>query len=188
MACSLRYAVCDILRTTRFCECGLWGARLKGRSAQAGFTFIELMAVIAIMGILVTIMMPAVKNYVARAKVTEAISALTNCRTPVSEVFQTGGSTFPSEWGCEVAMGKGSKYVDTVTVEAGVIMVLTAGAMGDLRIAPKTITLAPLARSGLRMTEEDLGDPVFRWRCGAVADGTEESFDVSLLPSTCRGY
>jgi len=163
---------------------------LKGRSAQTGFTFIELMSVVAIMGILICIIMPNVKNYIARAKVTEAISALTACRTPVSEIFQSGssGGTFPSEWGCEVASGKGSKYVDSIVVDAGIIKVLTAGAMGDLRIAPKTITLAPLARSGQVMTEDDMGDPVFRWLCGAVADGTEESFDVSLLPSTCRGY
>jgi type IV pilus assembly protein PilA len=167
-----------------------WGAQLKRRSGQSGFTFIELMSVVAIMGILVSIMMPNVKNYIARAKVTEAISALTACRNPVAEVFQSGssGGPFPSEWGCEIASGKGSKYVDSITIDAGVIKVLTAPAMGDLRIAPKTITLAPLARSGLAMTEDDMGDRVFRWRCGAVADGTEDSFDVSLLPSTCRGF
>src|SRR4051812_4728024 len=177
MACSLRY-------------CETQGAHLSGRRAQAGFTFIELLSVVMIMGILVAIIMPNLKNYVARAKVTEAISALTNCRTPVSEVFQSGssGASFPSEWGCELAAGKASKYVESIAVDAGIIKVLTAGAMGDLRIAPKVITLAPLACSGQVMTEDDMGDSVFRWRCGAVADGTEESFDVSLLPATCRGY
>jgi len=166
------------------------GVHLKGRSAQAGFTFIELLSVVLVLGKNEGIIMPNLKNYVARAKVTEAISALTNCRTPVSEVFQSGssGASFPSEWGCELAPGKASKYVDSIAVDAGIIKVLTAGAMGDLRIAPKVITLAPLARSGQVMTEDDMGDAVFRWRCGAVADGTEESFDVSLLPSTCRGY
>lgn len=164
--------------------------QLSGPRAQAGFTFIELLSVVMIMGILVSIIMPNVKNYVARAKVTEAISALTACRTPVSEVFQSGssGQNFPSEWGCELAKGKGSKYVDSIAVEKGIILVLTSGAMGDLRIAPKTISLAPLARSGQVMTEEDMGDAVFRWRCGAIADGTEETFDVTMLPSTCRGY
>jgi type IV pilus assembly protein PilA len=164
--------------------------QLSGPRAQAGFTFIELLSVVMIMGILVSIIMPNVKNYVARAKVTEAISALTACRTPVSEVFQSGssGQNFPSEWGCELAKGKGSKYVDSIAVEKGIILVLTSGAMGDLRIAPKTISLAPLARSGQVMTEDDMGDAVFRWRCGAVADGTEDTFDVSMLPSTCRGY
>ena len=177
MACSLRY-------------CGTQGGILGARRAQSGFTFIELLSVVMIMGILVAIIMPNLKNYVARAKVTEAISALTACRTPVSEVFQSGssGQNFPSEWGCELVPGKASKYVESVAVDAGIIKVLTAGAMGDLRIAPKVITLAPLARSGQVMTEDDMGDAVFRWRCGAIADGTEESFDVSLLPSTCRGY
>lgn len=163
---------------------------MKGRRAQSGFTFIELMSVVAILGILVCIMLPTVKNYIARAKVTEAVSALTACRTPVAEVFASGtpGGSFPTEWGCEIAAGKASKYVHSIEVNSGVITVLTSAAMGDLRIAPKYITLAPLSRAGVLMTEDDMGDAVFRWRCGSVADGTESTFDVSLLPSTCRGY
>jgi type IV pilus assembly protein PilA len=161
---------------------------MKGRSAQAGFTFVELMAVVAIMGILVCIIMPSIKNYIARAKVTEAINALAACRTPVAEVFLSGspGNAFPSEWGCERAAGTASKYVDSVMVDAGIIKVLTAGAMGDLRIAPKNITLAPLARTGFVMTEDEMGEPVFRWRCGAVADGSDD-IDLTFLPSSCRG-
>jgi type IV pilus assembly protein PilA len=162
---------------------------MKG-TAQAGFTFIELMGVVAIMGVLVCLLMPSVKNYVARAKVTEAIGALAACRTPVAEVFLTGtpGGTFPTEWGCEKAAGTASKYVYSVEVLAdATIRVTTAAAMGDLRIAPKYITLAPLARTGFRMTEDEMGESVFRWRCGSTIDGTDDTLDLNFLPSTCRG-
>ena len=50
------------------------------RNSQSGFTFVELMAVVAIMGILVTLIMPNVKHYTARAKVAEAIVALTGAQ------------------------------------------------------------------------------------------------------------
>jgi type IV pilus assembly protein PilA len=162
---------------------------MKGRYSQSGFTFIELMSVVAIIGILAAIMMPGVKNYVARSKVSEAVQALAACRTPVSEIFLTGapGQAFPTDWGCAKPTGA-SKYVESIEVlDNAVIRVQTAAAMGDLRIAPKYVTLAPLARSGYLMTEDDQGDAVFRWRCGAVADGTDPDIDLTFLPSTCRG-
>lgn len=159
---------------------------MKGRSAQAGFTFIELMSVVAIIGILTAIMAPSVKNYTARAKVSEAVLALTKCRGTVTEAYLAGGS-LPADnaWGCESSLD--SKYVALVEViDEGLIRVTTGAAMGDLRIAPKYITLAPLSRSGQRMNEDDdKGSSVFRWRCGSTADGTD--LDPNFLPSSCRG-
>jgi type IV pilus assembly protein PilA len=162
---------------------------MKRRSGQAGFTFIELMGVMAIIGVLTCIIMPTVKNYTARAKLTEAINLLTACRTPVTEVFISGnsGQDFPDEWGCEKPAGKVSRYVHTIEVDRGVIKLETANAMQDLRLAPKTITLAPLNRANQPMDENDMGDPVWRWRCGAVADGTDSDLDFSLMPNSCRG-
>lgn len=155
------------------------------RNSQSGFTFVELMAVVAIMGILVTLIMPNVKHYTARAKVAEAIVALTNCRTSVSEIYQSGSPIPPLEWGCNTKQK--SQYVDSLEVEDdGVIKVFTSPLMGDTRIAIKYITLAPMARSGQRMNADDAGNPVYRWRCGSTADGTDLT-EVSFLPSTCRG-
>lgn len=158
---------------------------MKGLRAQAGFTFIELMAVVAIMGILVTLIMPNIKHYTARAKVTEAITALSSCRTSVSEVYISGSPIPPETWGCDTT--RKSQYVDSLAVEDdGVIKVFTSPLMGDTRIAIKYITLAPMHRSGQKMTADDYGTPVFRWRCGSAADGTDME-DVSFLPSSCRG-
>jgi type IV pilus assembly protein PilA len=155
---------------------------MKGRSAQAGFTFIELMSVVAIIGILTCIMAPNVKNYTARAKVSEAILAMGPCRTAVGEIYLSGAA-LPAEgsWGCETT--NSSKYVGEITVmDDGSIRVLT-DKMGDLRVAPKYIFMQPMNRSGAVMNDDDRGNGVFRWRCG----GGETDVDANFLPSSCRG-
>ena len=85
---------------------------------QKGFTLIELMIVVAIIGILAAIALPAYQDYTKRAKVSEVILAASACRTTITEVYQSGNSaSAPSAngWGCEVASGSGSKYVSSVT-------------------------------------------------------------------------
>lgn len=162
---------------------------MTGRNAQAGMTFIELLLVTAIIGILTAVAMPNIKNYSARAKVSEAVLALTKCRGPVQEIYLSGGSSLPAfgEWGCEQSSNV-SKYVDAVKVDqyTGTITVTLSPAVGDGRIAIRDISLAPMNRSGQVMTEDDLGNGVFRWRCGYPADGT--GVDQTFLPGTCRGF
>ena len=158
---------------------------MRGRNAQAGFTFIELMAVVAIIGLLTCIMAPNIKNYTARAKVSEAVLALSGCRTTVAEIYLSG-SPLPSldEWGCEAV--RSSKYVENISVTGdGMIKVQTSGAVGDLRVAVKFITMTPMTRNGTPMNDDDRGNSVFRWRCGSAGDGTE--VDPTFLPSSCRG-
>jgi type IV pilus assembly protein PilA len=166
---------------------------MGNRSSQAGFTFIELMSVVAIIGILTTIALPNIKNYSARAKVSEAILALTSCRGTVQEVYLSGGNALPAagEWGCErgtvVGTPSPSKFVDSITTTADGVIIVTLGAgVGDARIAIHDITMAPIHRAGHLMTDADLGEGVHRWRCGATTDGT--TMDQTFLPSTCRGY
>jgi len=166
---------------------------MKGLKAQAGMTFIELMIVTAIIGILTAVALPNIKNYAARAKISEAVLALTGCRGPVQEVYLSGGDVLPdtNDWGCEG--NNTSKYVEKVEVfgaghpkGGGIIRVMISGAVGDLRIASGYITLAPLNRSGTVMNEDDLGNGVYRWRCGYPDDGTD--LDPNFLPGTCRGF
>ena len=84
---------------------------------QKGFTLIELMIVVAIIGILAAIALPAYQDYTKRAKMSEAILAASACRTTITEVYQAGNSATPpgaNGWGCENSAGSASKYVDTV--------------------------------------------------------------------------
>jgi type IV pilus assembly protein PilA len=148
---------------------------------QSGFTIIEIMIVTMIIGILAVIAIRSMNMYAARAKVSEAMNALANCRTLVAEVY-ISGDYIPAanEWGCESS--DTSKYVSAVTTtDRGIIQVDLRG-MGDLRLDTHRITMAPLDTTGNLMSS--LGR-VARWRCGAIGDGTDVTAD--FLPSTCRG-
>ena len=152
------------------------------KKGQSGFTLIEIMVVVVIIGVLAVVAIRAANGYAARAKVSEAIIQLSSCRTLISEVYLTG-DYIPNanEWGCEAA--DPSKYVSAITTtDEGIIKVDLRG-MGDLRLDTHTVTMAPLDTAGNVMSA--LGR-VARWRCGASADGTDVSVD--LMPSTCRGY
>ena len=86
------------------------------RKAQQGFTLIELMIVVAIIGILAAIALPAYQDYVKRAKVSEVILAASACRTSITEVYQTA-TTAPvaNSWGCEG--GATTQYVTSIVTD-----------------------------------------------------------------------
>jgi type IV pilus assembly protein PilA len=155
------------------------------RSAQRGMTVIETLIVAATIGILASIVVPEVRSYQARAKVSEAILVLAGCRNIIHEIYLSGSDIpAPDSWGCEAE--RPTKFVERIrVVDEGLVRLTLSGAIGDGRLAIQDITLMPLNGAGNPMTENDLGAPVRRWRCGSTADGTEVK--VVLLPSSCRG-
>jgi type IV pilus assembly protein PilA len=155
------------------------------RGRQSGFTLIEVMIVTAIIGIISMIAMPEIRGYQARAKVSEAMLMITNCRNQIQEVYLSGDDLpGPDEWGCEAE--KPSKFVERIRTKAyGIVVVTLSNEVGDGRLAIHDITLAPLNRSGTLMGDSDLGTAIRRWRCGSAADGTDVL--PNLLPSSCRG-
>lgn len=159
------------------------------KKTQSGFTLIELMIVVAIIGILAAIALPAYSDYTKRAKMSEVVLAASGCRTSITEVYQSASELPAADaWGCEGNVANSttdavSKYVLAVhTSPAGVVTVTTTtGAFGDSALDAKTITLTPYKDAALTTAASAVGDSIAGWKCAPV------TVPVKYLPSSCRG-
>ncbi|MDR3454482.1 MAG: pilin [Rhodoferax sp.] len=156
------------------------------QKVQKGFTLIELMIVVAIIGILAAVALPAYQDYTVRAKMSEVILAADTCKTAITEASQTGLNTAPTtnSFGCESTSAV-SQYVASVTTDANGVITVTAQGIKATDPNGKTVTLTPYSEPTLTTTSvtadftAGTAKSVAGWKCtGTVSQ--------KYLPSSCR--
>ena len=166
-------------------------------TAQKGFTLIELMIVIAIIGILAAIALPAYQDYTARAKVSEVVLAASTCRTAITEASQTGLKATPTAadgFGC----GEGgsstapiSKYVESISTSINGLITVKAQNISQLgtglNFVLQPYSTADTSATGTKSAAADFNrasvKPIVAWECASA--GTN-GIAAKYLPASCR--
>ncbi|HID7705893.1 TPA: pilin [Neisseria meningitidis] len=158
---------------------------------QKGFTLIELMIVIAIVGILAAVALPAYQDYTARAQVSEAILLAEGQKSAVTEYYLNHGE-WPgdnSSAGVATSTDIKGKYVQSVEVKNGVVTATMASSNVNNEIKGKKLSLWAKRQDG--SVKWFCGQPVTRTAADSddvvKADtATTKKIDTKHLPSTCR--
>jgi type IV pilus assembly protein PilA len=149
------------------------GANIMMKKAQQGFTLIELMIVVAIVGILAALALPAYQDYTVRSKVSEGAARLAEAKVSVAEYYSSN-STFPQGAATAGFNTAAAGYVSTIGCASGgcSLIELTFGNK-EPKLAGKTLALSGTATNGQVV-----------WKCKAGTTGTP--LESKYLPGSCR--
>jgi type IV pilus assembly protein PilA len=157
------------------------------KTLQKGFTLIELMIVVAIIGILAAVALPAYQDYTIRAKMSEVILGMSACRTSITEVYQSGPTNAPGPdgWGCEIlSLSQQTKYVNAIHTDQNGVVLATVQNISSV-VNTSVVTLTPMQDSATTSVfTAGASQSLYGWKCGA-APGT--TVNVKYLPGSCRG-
>jgi len=162
------------------------------KATQKGFTLIELMIVVAIIGILAAIAIPAYQDYTIRAQVTEGLNLAADLKAAVAENYAGSGQWPVNNAAVGITAVKSGKYVSAVQISNGTINITYAGSQANANLsATPILSLRPMTSAN--------GDVI--WVCGyaavptgaidpptaaPAADPSTTSVVAKYLPKTCR--
>ena len=157
-----------------------------GKKLQRGFTLIELMIVIAIIGMLAAIAIPAYQNYTIRAQVTEGLTLADGWKTAIAEYYANTGN-WPTQTNLSGTCISTGKYESQVSVTTGGVILITYGASANTKLATQVLKLVPYTNAN--------GDVL--WQCGTAAapgsatiatsaSSSGTTVSAQYLPTSCH--
>lgn len=153
-----------------------------------GFTLIELMIAIAIVGVLATIAIPQFTDYLGRARVSEAVNLAQGCKTGYVE-FNASRGIFPTTAALAGCNDTATENVQSLAVTGGTNPRITVALVNGAPVPPAVrnhrIVLQPLATPTTKATQ---GGVIANWRCSitTAGGGAAAQAALNMVPTSCR--